>query len=272
MLEEGDIRVLRALSVRAHLLCLGSLLALWAAPARAQHGTLRGAVRDSVGAPIANADVGIVALRRLTRTDEQGRFEFSKVPHGKTELSVRRLSYEPRTVNVVVAADPGDSLFIVTLLAHPAFLNAVNVTKGEVRQREMIEDYYRRVTRGVGQYITRGDIEKRWGGTPSDLLRSTPGVRMVRVASGKGIRFPTTSINRRDCAPMIWVDGQRAPGMEIDDITLGDIEGIELYSGPSTTPMQFSQAQGANSCGTIVIWSRPPQYQKRPQQSTERQP
>jgi hypothetical protein len=261
-----------ALFVRARLLCLGGLLALWAEPARAQQGTLRGTVRDSTGAPIADADVGIVALRRLTRTDEQGRFVFLKVPPGNTELSVRRLSYEPRTVNVIVTAGPGDSLFFVTLFAHPAFLNAVNVTKGEIRQREMIEDYYRRVTRGVGQYVTRGEIEKRWGGTPSDLLRSTPGIRMVRVSSGKGVRFPTTSIGRRDCAPMIWIDGQRAPGMEIDDISLGDIEGIELYSGPSTTPMQFSQAQGANNCGTIVIWSRPPQYQKRPQQSTERRP
>ena len=119
------------------------------------------------------------------------------------------------------------------------------------------------MTRGVGQYVTRDEIEKRWGGTPSDLLRNTPGIRFVRTSRGKGIRFPTTSINRReDCMPMIWLDGQKAPGMEIDDITLGDIEGIELYNGPSTTPMQFSQMQGSNNCGTIVVWSRPPQYQK----------
>ena len=49
--------------------------------------------------------------------------------------------------------------------------------------------------------------------------------------------------------------------MEIDGITLGDLEGIELYKGPATTPTQFSQGQGANNCGTIVMWSRPAQYQ-----------
>jgi hypothetical protein len=60
---------------------------------------------------------------------------------------------------------------------------------------------------------------------------------------------------------MIWIDGQKVPGLEIDDIPLRDVEGMELYNGPATTPMQFSQAQSARNCGTIVVWSRPAQYQ-----------
>jgi hypothetical protein len=56
---------------------------------------------------------------------------------------------------------------------------------------------------------------------------------------------------------MIWIDGQRAPGMEIDEIPLNDIEGIELYNGPSTTPAEFWQANGSQ-CGTIVVWTRLP--------------
>lgn len=249
--------------MRAWLLGLAGLLALWATPAHAQQGTLRGSVRDSTGTPIADADVGIVALRRLTRTDQQGKFVFLTVPLGNAELSVRRLSYEPRKVNVLVTADAGDSVLVVTLLAHPAFLTAVNVTKGEIRQRQMIEDFYRRMSRGIGQYIGRDEIEQRWGGTPSDMIRTIPGVRLIRSTSGGyGVRFPNTSLGRFDCAPMIWIDGQKAPGMEIDAIPLTDIEGIELYKGPSTTPVQFSQGQGSNNCGTIVVWSRPPQYQK----------
>lgn len=243
------------------LICAG-LLVFASQPAFAQ-GTLRGVVRDTAGAPIADVDVGIVALRKLGKTDDQGRFIFTKVPAGVTEISVRRLGYVPRTLSVTIGAADTDTL-VVKLKHNIAMLSAVNVSKGEVRQREMIEDYYRRVVRGVGQYITRDQIEKRWGGTPSDVLRNTPGVRFIKTQNGRGVRFPGTSINMRDCAPMIWIDGQRAPGMEIDDVTLGDIEGIEIYSGPSTTPMQFSQSQSANNCGTIVIWSRPPQYQRYP--------
>jgi len=56
---------------------------------------------------------------------------------------------------------------------------------------------------------------------------------------------------------MMWIDGQRAPGMEIDEIPLTDIEGIELYNGASTTPAEFSQTN-STQCGTIVIWTRLP--------------
>ena len=228
--------------------------------------TLRGVVRDSAGASVPEADVGVAALRKLVRTDDKGAFTLTKLPIGPTEISVRRLGFEPIKVTVNVGTDP-DTL-VVTLRHNAALLSAVNVSKGEVRQREMIEDYYRRVVRGVGQYVTREQIEKRWGGTPSDVLRNVPGIRFIKTANGgRGARFPGTSINMRDCAPMIWIDGQKAPGMEVDDITLGDIEGIEIYSGPSTTPMQFSQSQSSNNCGTIVIWSRPPQYQRSPKRT-----
>jgi hypothetical protein len=45
--------------------------------------------------------------------------------------------------------------------------------------------------------------------------------------------------------------------MEIDEIPLNDIEGIELYNGASTTPPEFWQANTAQ-CGTIVVWIRLP--------------
>jgi outer membrane receptor for monomeric catechols len=110
----------------------------------------------------------------------------------------------------------------------------------------------------MGVYFTRADILARRASRPSDMLRSTPGVTFVRTRSGQGIRFISSAGQRRECVPMIWVDGQRAPGLELDDLPVNDIEGIELYQGPSTTPMQFSQALSVTTCGTIVVWSRPP--------------
>jgi hypothetical protein len=250
-----------AIPSRVACACVLGLIALWPGSALAQRSGLHGIVTDSAGKPVADADVGIVAHRKLTRTDEQGRFSFSKVPLGPVELSVRRLSYRPVTVNLVLTDVRADTLR-VTLVAHPAVLTSVEVSAVEIRRRVYVEDFYRRRVQGLGTYVTREDIEKRWGGAPSDMLRNTPGIRFVRVVGGgKGVRFPNTSINRRDCAPMIWVDGQKAPGMEIDEIVLADIEGIELYNGPATTPLQFSQGQSSNTCGTIVVWSRPPQYQ-----------
>jgi hypothetical protein len=231
------------------------------APLGAQEGTVRGTVVDSAGVPIGRADVSIIALRRLTRTDDSGRFAFPNVPHGTVELSVRRLAYNP----VKVSATLSDSLSAplrVALRLNPALLEGVNVVGSDKRRREQVEEFYRRAAQGVGTYFTRDDVEQRSSGAPSDLLRAMAGVRFVRVPSGRGVRFPTTSIGRRDCAPLIWLDGQRAPGMEIDDVPLSDIEGIELYHGPSTTPLQFTSG-AAVGCGTIAIWSRPPTRRPR---------
>jgi hypothetical protein len=219
-------------------------------------GTLHGIVVDTSGAPIRQADVGVVALKRLTKTDDQGRFTLARLPLGNLELSVRRLAYEPLKSTYHIAGT-SDTVRLV-LTSSVRLLDGVYVTAAEMRRREQVEDFYRRLTRGLGTYLTRADIEGRASGTPSDLLRTIPGLRLVRTRSGTGVRFPTTSLSRRDCAPMIWIDGQRAPGLEIDEVTLTDIEGIEIYNGPSTTPVQFSQATGHVTCGTIVVWSRPP--------------
>jgi iron complex outermembrane receptor protein len=234
------------------------LLALGASYAYAQQGALRGVVRDSAGTPISDASVGIVALRQLARTDENGHFVFRKLPPGEIEISVRRLGYEPRTVLVVVTATTIDSLS-VNLVPQPEVLAGIAVSTSAVRQRQWIEDFYQRRTRGLGTYVTHDQITARRASVTTDVLRSVPGLRVVRLrGGGQGVRFMSSASFRRDCMPMIWVDGQRAPGMEIDDVPVHNVEGIELYNGPSTTPMQFSQGPDALMCGTIVVWSRVP--------------
>lgn len=240
----------------AGVLFLATFSSVTPQKAAGQRGSLWGYIKDSAGVGIAGADVGIPSLRRLTRTDDSGRFSFDRLSLGQAELSVRRLGYRPFYLTVAITNEH-DSLRIV-LDREPLLLATMNVSATEMRRRENVEEFYRRRITGVGQYISRDEVDKRWGGKPSDLLRNTPGLRFVSIAAGKGVRFPTTSINRRDCAPMIWIDGQKANNLEIDEVPLNDIEGIELYSGPSTTPLQFSQASSQNTCGTIVVWSRPP--------------
>jgi hypothetical protein len=256
--EGGKMRKDAIASWRLGVGCLAICLAFNASPAAAQHGNLRGVVTDSAGAPIKQAAVSIVDLRLLTRTDERGRFALLHLPAGKIELTVRRLGYEPKRLPIVITATITDSM-VVWLAAQPAVLSTITTSVAERRRRQGIEDFHARRARGVGTYITREDIEHRHFGLPSDMLRNTPGIRFVRLSGGgRGVRFPTTSITRRDCAPMIWIDGQKAPGLEIDDLPLTDIEGIELYSGPSTTPLQFSQSSASSTCGALVVWTRPP--------------
>jgi len=251
-------------AARARLACrlLLCLAAYPAATAHAQKGRVEGVVRDSTGHALANVDVAIVSLRLLTHTNDSGQFVFNKLRAGVLDISARRLGYSPKTAPLPITELGVDTMTIV-LSAIPAVLEEIEVNSSQYRKREFIEDFYRRRARGVGTYITRDQIEARNSFVTSDMFRTVPGIRFIRVPSGRGIRFNNTSIQRRDCPPMIWIDGQRAPGMELDDLPLTDIEGIEIYNGPSTTPLQFSQSLSQQTCGTIVIWSRPPPTGRR---------
>lgn len=219
-----------------------------------ERAPLHGIVRDSAGAPVHQADVGIVALHKLTRTDESGRFRIDAVPVGTVSVSIRKLGFEPQTIPHTVSPRGFDTLTVV-MSVKVAALPGVRISERELRRMLWIEDFYRRRTRGIGTYLTRDEIDARRASRVSDALRDTPGIRFVRVRGGTGVRFMSAPSNRRDCTPMLWLDGQRAPGMEVDDLPVNEIEGIELYHGPSTTPMQFSQG-AVTTCGTIVVWSR----------------
>lgn len=241
---------------------LGKILfsiALFSAPGAVRAQTppdlLRGTVSDSAGGVLAEVAVGIASLHRAARTDNTGRFSLGRLPAGDFEVSVRRIGYAPQTLAVHVGSTPLAALTII-MAAQPEVLGEVSAT--EKHRRQSLEDFYWRRLRGVGTYFTREDILVRGASYPSDVLRGTPGVNFVSVnrVGGLGIRFSTSS-SMRSCVPNLWIDGQQAHGMELDEVPVSDIEGIELYATSSTTPAQFWQGN-QTSCGTIVVWSRNP--------------
>jgi carboxypeptidase family protein/TonB-dependent receptor-like protein len=240
-------------SASARLMAACALSLLFVGPrALGAQGVLRGVVADSSGDPIAAADVAIVSLHQLARTDDRGRFVLANLPLGDVDVSVRRLGFAPRTLRVKVAS-ANDSTRI-TLASLPEVLDAL--TASSRRARMEIEQFYRRRARGPGVFFTRDEIEDRHPTSMSNLLRTAPGIQVVRGAAGNGVRFIAGS-GRRGCSPLVWIDGQKAPGMEVDQIPLSDVEGIELYQGASTTPTQFMQNM-TTTCGTIVVWTRLP--------------
>jgi hypothetical protein len=246
---------------RSDVLGAAVFLSLFGGTAAGQGGTvtLRGVVTDTGRAPIENVSVSIPAQKLIVETDGRGRFRIRGVNAGEVQLMVRRLGYDPREMNVLVAV--GSDSITVRLVPQPAVLDVVNVSTAEKRRRQGIEDFHKRRINGTGTYITRAEILKRNSFEATDVFRAIPGVRIVRTVNGPGVRFSyqTKFDARADCPPMIWIDGQRAPGMEVSDVPLTDVEGIEIYRGPASVPMQFSQSLSPTlTCGTIVIWTKPP--------------
>lgn len=224
-----------------------------------QGASTTGWVRDSTGVPIGDADVSVPAMRLLVHTDSTGAFILRGLGDGPVTISVRRLGYEPKSQTVQIRRPPtaADSI-VITLRAIPQLLDSMRVGAARLHKDFLIEDFYRRRARGPGLFVTRADIEARNPTRLSDMVRQFPAIRFVGRPGGlMGIRFPTTSMARRDCPPQYWVDGRRVMNFELDELPPGDIEGIELYSGPSSTPTQFASNDG-KTCGTVVIWSRPP--------------
>jgi hypothetical protein len=235
--------------------CLVGSLVAAPSPSRAQT-TVRGVVVDSSDKPVSEVTLAIIAIHQATRTDDHGHFVLPGVPKGPVDISVRRIGYQPLVVQFVVSGSAADSIRVV-LNEVPEVLAAVAVSAAERHRRQRVEDFYFRRARGIGTYFTREDILARRASVPSDILRTAKGIRFVRTATGNGIRFTSATSIRGGCVPTIWIDGQRAPAMEVDEIPLNDIEGIELYNGASTTPPEFWLGNTAQ-CGTIVVWSRVP--------------
>lgn len=232
------------------------IVALGPAAVSAQDGRFVGLIRDSVGNPVSEASVVAREARVQTRTDDRGHFRLNNLPLGALELTIRRLGFEPVEIVVQVLSQTPDTTEIV-LVDNVDHLTPVTVTADGTRQRLNVEAFYLRALKGVGTYITREDILARRPSRTVDVFRGMPGILVMTGRGSTGIRFNSSS-QMRGCAPMIWLDGQRAPGMEVDDVSVHDLEGIELYHGPSTTPMQFSQGPSGGSCGVVVMWTRPP--------------
>lgn len=234
----------------------GSLILVAAATAHAQGPSkLRGVVKDSAGVPVAEAQISITTLGRTTRTDSAGRFYLEGLPRGAVEISIRHLGYGIQRVTTVMTAVAYDTI-TVTMVEQTVELAAVDVL---ARRHPFMVGFEQRRERGIGTFVTRDQIDARNTMTPSDLFRTMPQARLVRVSAGMGVRFPSSGQMRGRgpglCVPMLWLDGQKAPGMEIDELRASDIEAMEVYRGAATTPAQFASA-GATQCGALVVWTR----------------
>jgi hypothetical protein len=262
----SSIARLRSIAARAFrrrlslgvLVAATSLCAFVTAYGQAGRDGLIGRVRDLDGRPVAGADVSIATLRLLLQTDSAGSFAFTKVKAGTHRLMVRRLGYIPASVDVTVGDAPRDTLSL-EMARNPQVLPGVTTADASYRRLLDIEEFYRRRARNSGPFFTRAEIEARNSARLSDVLRNMPGFQIVRLPGTQrlGIRSTNASLTGRGCAPLVFVDGVRLHGSEIDDLSTRDVEGIEVYRGVATTPAQF--VQGTDTpCGAIAIWSRVP--------------
>jgi hypothetical protein len=211
--------------------------------------SISGVVRDGGDNPIADAQLSLSREgqpARLFRTGADGKYSFSDVQPGQERISVRRLGYRGTSRTIDVPAAGGETPLDFQLVEIPSDVSDVIVeaSKGHLQQF-----YDHKATNKFAKFFERADIEKRNPTYLSEMVTTVSGARM----SSKGFG---NSILLRGCQPMIWVDGMRAPGAELDDVARpSDVAGLEVYPSSAGLPPEY-QDRNNRMCGAIMVWTR----------------
>lgn len=215
--------------------------------------SLTGTVRDSLGAAIVGAQV-IVASGRRGASDDHGRFVLGALPRGTLHVTVRRLGFLPVSFDWLLV--PGSPPLDVRLAAIAQSLAAVQVREHREPYDARLAGFNARRARKVGHFLTRTDIERKNGFNLTDVIRDVPGARVITMRGALG---KTVLLRGATCPPLVFVDGFPASAgpFDLDMVNLKTIEGVEVYSGAASIPMELIGPRGLEQCGVIAIWSRP---------------
>jgi hypothetical protein len=240
--------------------------------AAAAQTTLAGVVRGGSGQPLAGATVRFAELTPVT-TDGQGRFRMRALPPRDYLVTVTHPELGTRTVRVALSADAGEvelrpgSGESGALVASVQRVVRLAALQAQARSTRLdIQGFYDRQRSGMGLYITEERLGRNPAGRLTDVLRSVPGIRLVRwvprdtlnasqrnlgrsgadideqyrVASARG---STAVINGQGpCWMDVYLDGVQVqnwnPSMSenLDSFPLSHVQAVEVYRGPAVPP------------------------------------
>lgn len=235
-------------------------------------GTVRGTVSTTLGLPIGGAYLRLMMPGRGSTTsvesDEEGNFTAIGVPQGTAWLVARRIGYRPDSVQVTVTA--GETIQSRVQLERIAVeLDQVRI----IGRRDVtgpMAGFYKRMGQGAGRFFTANDIDRRNASRMSDMFRMVPGMRIESRGFQNTIRMRGSR-----CAPLVWLDAQPlyAGEIDLDAFDPRSFEGVEIYSGAASVPVEFQGNQRMSSaCGTIVLWSKRGELRERKRKKDEPTP
>jgi hypothetical protein len=203
---------------------------------------------------------------------DDGRFSVTAVP-GEYMVTVQRLGYGPLTDGPVRLRANGFAEVTLGLQPQAIGLDTVGVSVNQQDPALLRSGFYQRKKDTHGIFLDRAYIEKRATQRMADILGGLQGVRVIdsNGYTDVQLRSAMTNVIRgapQMCLPLIYVDGLlmadgMVPGnsrMNLELIRPNDVAGIEVYSGQSSAPMQFSR--GGGQCGVVVFWTRAGQQRK----------
>jgi len=221
-----------------------------------------GVVTDTLLQPLASADVTVIGTTARVVTGDNGRFRMLQVPAGQYLLVVRRIGYAPTSGIIDVPA--ADTLRLAyTLTRSSILLDTVRTTERRISMR--MTEFEQRRAQGIGQFVTREEIERRGSLQAFDFLRNMRAIEVSRITDQQFGGM--VALSRREAGSVLG-EGAGACPMQVflDGIVLPrffnlellpppkQIAGIEVYSGASSIPPQFGGPD--RRCGVVAVWTR----------------
>jgi iron complex outermembrane recepter protein len=202
-----------------------------------------GVVRDTSGAPLANVQVVVASLNRVTTTTGEGTFAFRALPAGRYHLTTLLVGYAPGHADVTVPERGTDPIRVIIAMRQSTLqLTSVLVTATPIGSDP------RTVTRAATE-LSGQELTRNLGSTVAQTLSQEPGV---------SLRFngpaATTPVIRGLQGERILIlqDGDRAAdlssaapdhGISVDPLVA---QRIEVVRGPA------SLLYGNNALGGVV--------------------
>jgi hypothetical protein len=224
---------------------------VWQEPRKSEiRGTV---VRASDRQPVTGAKVSLDGTELALTTDVKGKFKFPKVAAGQYIIRAEVEGFPVATSTLLLAQ--GDRLDVEFMVgaSDAVTLPELSVSESAPTRVSPVAEFNRRATSGNGRYITREMIEQRKAATLMDVVRMVPGVRIEcprheRICRLRMSRAPA------NCGPAYFLDGIPSDPTVLYLTSPNDVEGVEVYSGPSETPAELEGRR--SGCGAIAIWTR----------------
>ncbi len=251
-----------------------ALIGVFAKPSVAQ--TINGTLMEvETGQPIS---LGLIVMMTeagdsITSgvTNSRGRFSVEASAAGSFVLIASAFGFKETAAGVFELGGDGEMDVEFRIAAAPMPIDGILVSlQRPALEHQLVKNgFVRRVTRGLGRFVTPIQIERSSARTAADLFRGIPGV---------GLTYPQGGLNSfqgevvrmvgagQYCTPTIYLDGGRmdvgmTQSLPIDLLApLASIDAIEIYRRPAEVPIEYGMTSSGDveggPCGVIVIWTR----------------
>ncbi|HYU10539.1 MAG TPA: Plug domain-containing protein [Gemmatimonadales bacterium] len=187
-------------------------------------------------------------------SDSAGRVVGEHLPAGWTEITIKRIGYEPGVFDVRVP-DSGSIEGVFPLDFNGYLLPAVVVEAHAEALSPRYTDFERRRHRALGAYLRWDELKRKGYSSVGDALRTVRGVRIQ--CNQQEFECNAVMVRTPQCTPTWYIDGVEARSFHANT-PIADIYGIEVYRGAGEIPAEFGGSNAA--CGVIVVWTKSKPY------------